>query len=266
MGRLDQRVAIITGAGAGIGRGIARRFAAEGATVVIAEYNERTGAAAAAELKQDFGIDGAFLHVDAGRKEQLVDMVAETVRRFGRVDILVNNAWGRRPGSSGFGPVERKADEDLEHAFRIGCMAAFWAMQAVFPHMRDQAWGRIINLASLNGVNAHPYTVDYNAAKEALRALTRTAAREWGKHQICCNIICPAAATEAYQAFAAAKPENAAAITRMNPMGRMGDPELDIGGIAVFLASEDARYLTGNTLFADGGAHINGVNWMPDGA
>ncbi|MBL0123023.1 MAG: SDR family oxidoreductase [Betaproteobacteria bacterium] len=264
MGKLYERVAIVTGGGAGIGKGIARRFCAEGATVVVAEYNESTGAATVAELQQDFGARAEFLCVDVSDKQQVMAMVAATVKRFGRVDILVNNAWAKRPGSIGFNPVEKNTDEDMEHAFRIGCMAAFWSMQAVFPHMRDQAWGRIINMASLNGVNAHPYTLDYNSAKEALRALTRTAAREWGKHQICCNIICPAAATDAYKVFAMAQPENAAAITRMNPMGRMGDPELDIGGIAVFLASEDARFLTGNTLFADGGAHINGVNWMPD--
>ncbi len=266
MGRLDQRVAIVTGAGAGVGKGIARRFAAEGATVVVAEYNEHSGAEVAADLRRDFGMPAEFIRVDVGEREQVFAMVASAAARFGRVDILVNNAWSRRAGASGFDPVERKADADFEHAFRIGCMAAFWSMQAVFPHMRERGWGRVINVASLNGVNAHAYTVDYNSAKEALRALTRTAAREWAKHGICCNIICPAAATEAFQAFATAKPENAAAITRANPMGRMGDPEADIGGVAAFLAGEDARYLTGNTLFADGGAHINGVAWMADGA
>ncbi|CAB1369719.1 Glucose 1-dehydrogenase 2 (fragment) [Denitratisoma oestradiolicum] len=106
--------------------------------------------------------------------------------------------------------------------------------------------------------------MDYNAAKEALRALTRTAAREWAQHQICCNSICPAA--EAYKAFSTAQPENATELLKLNPMGRMGDPESDIGSVALFLASDDARYITGNTLFADGGSHINGVPWMAGGS
>jgi NAD(P)-dependent dehydrogenase (short-subunit alcohol dehydrogenase family) len=136
-------------------------------------------------------------------------------------------------------------------------------MQAVFPGMRERHWGRVINLCSLNGVNAHPYSVDYNMAKEALRTLTRTAAREWAPHGVCCNAICPGAATDAYRRYAAAQPENAAEMLRFNPMGRMGDPESDIGSVALFLASEDCRYLTGNTLFVDGGSHINGVPWLP---
>jgi len=130
--------------------------------------------------------------------------------------------------------------------------------------MRRQGGGRIIALCSLNGVNAHMYTAEYNSAKEALRALTRTAAREWARHNICANIICPAAATAAYEAFRAAAPANAAALLRQNPMGRMGDPERDIGGVALFLASDDAAYVTGNTIYADGGAHINGVAWAPE--
>lgn len=263
MGRLDQRVAIVTGAGGGIGKGIARRLASEGAAVVVAEYDENTGLATAEGLRSDFGVRAVFQPTDVGDKAQVLAMVDAAMREFGRVDILINNAWARRPGSSGFAPVEAKLDDDMEHAFRIGYMASFWAMQAVFPHMRDQNWGRIVNLASLNGVNAHPYSLDYNAAKEALRTLTRTAAREWARHQICCNVLCPAAATDAYLAFAKANPENAAQMLRQNPMGRMGDAEQDIGSVALFLASEDARYLTGNTLFADGGSHINGVSWQP---
>ena len=265
MGRLDGRVAIVTGAGAGIGKGIARRLASEGAAVVIAEYNPEAGKTTAAEIENDFGARTLALQVDVCDKAQVEGMVRATTEAFGSADILVNNAWARRRGGRAFTSVEAMSDADFEHAFRIGHMAALWAMQAVFPAMRERNWGRIINIASLNGVNAHPYTADYNAAKEALRALTRTAAREWAHHQICCNIICPAAATEAYRAFASAQPDNAAQMLRLNPMGRMGDPEADIGSVALFLASEDCRYLTGNTLFADGGSHINGVPWLAGG-
>jgi NAD(P)-dependent dehydrogenase (short-subunit alcohol dehydrogenase family) len=107
------------------------------------------------------------------------------------------------------------------------------------------------------------YTLEYNAAKEALRAMTRTAAVEWGRHGIRANVICPAAATESYVAFRDANPETAAAMLEENPMRRMGDPEDDIGGVALFLASDDSAYVNGNTLFVDGGSHVNGVSWRP---
>ena len=185
--------------------------------------------------------------------------VERTVAEFGSVDILVNNAWG---GGS-VARLEYKTEAAMEHGLRVGLMSSFWAMQAAFPHMRAAGWGRIISVCSLNGVNAHMYTVEYNTAKEALRALTRTAAREWGRHGICANIICPAAATVAYEAFRRASPENAAKLLEQNPIGRMGDPEADIAPVVAFLASDDARYVTGNTLFVDGGGHINGVSWAP---
>lgn len=262
--RLRGHVAIVTGAGLGIGRGVARRFAREGAALLLADIDPRAGERCADEIAREFGARVEFVPADVGNRAQAVAMVDAARERLGGADILVNNAWGRRPDNRGFARLEKLADADVEHGFRIALQGALWAMQAVFPDMRKRGWGRIINMCSLNGVNAHPFTGAYNIAKEALRTLTRTAAREWARHGICCNAICPAAATEAYGQFAAAQPENAAAMLKLNPMGRMGDPEEDIGSAALFLASDDSRYITGNTLFVDGGSHINGVPWTPD--
>jgi NAD(P)-dependent dehydrogenase (short-subunit alcohol dehydrogenase family) len=136
-------------------------------------------------------------------------------------------------------------------------------MQAAFPLMRAHGRGSIVNVCSLNGVNAHVGTAEYNCAKEALRALTRTAAREWAPFGIVTNVICPGARTAAFRRVAREHPEIAAVADGANPMGRLGDPDEDIAPVAVFLASDDARYLTGNTLFVDGGSHINGVAWTP---
>lgn len=251
---------MVTGAAQGIGRGIARRLAREGARVLVADLDEAGGSAVVEEIRADVGALADSLRVDVGVKEDVLAMIGHASRTWGRVDILVNNAWG---GGS-VERLERKSDAAMEHGFRVGLMGAFWAMQAAFAGMREAGWGRIVNVCSLNGVNAHMYTAEYNVAKEALRALTRTAAREWGRHGICANVICPAAATEAYQAFAEASPENAAKLLALNPRGYMGDPEEDIAPAVAFLASDDARYVTGNTLHVDGGGHINGVPWAPE--
>jgi NAD(P)-dependent dehydrogenase (short-subunit alcohol dehydrogenase family) len=259
MGRLDGRAAIVTGGGQGIGRGVARAFAREGAAVTIAEINTATGGAVAHDLEEELGAPALFVPTDVLDREQVQRMVDATVDAFERVDVLVNNAYVAAP----FARLEEKSGDDLLLAYRGGPLHTLWAMQAVFPHMVAQGGGRIINFVSLNGINAHMYSADYNAAKEAIRALTRTAAREWAHRNILVNAIAPAAATPAYGAFAEAAPENAAEMLEQNPMGRMGDPEQDIGGVAVFLASDDSRYVTGNTVFADGGSHINGVQWVP---
>jgi len=263
MRQLDGRVALITGAAAGIGRGVARRFAAAGAALHLVDRDSGAGERTAAEIAREFDTGVEFCRADVCERAEVEGMVAAALARFSSVDILVNNAWGTRRGAGFPAPVEQKPDEDFAHAFQIGALAALWAMRAVLPSMRARGRGRIINMCSLNGVNAHPFTADYNMAKEALRALTRTAAREWAPHGITCNALCPAAATDAYRRFAAAHPENAAAMLGLNPMGRMGDPEADIGGAALFLASDDSAYVTGNTLFVDGGSHINGVPWLP---
>ena len=259
MNGLGGRVAVVTGAGRGIGRGVARRLAREGAAVVVAEQDAESGTRCAQELKSEGG-QALFLRTDVGKKEDVLAMVERAVTVLGSVDVLVNNAWGGGTTER----LEKKTDALMEHGFRIGLMSAFWAMQAAFPHMRARGWGRIVNVCSLNGVNAHMYTAEYNTAKEALRALTRTAAREWARHGICANAICPAAVSVQYEAFRAANPELAARLTAQNPMGRMGDPEQDIAPVVAFLASEDARYVTGNTIHADGGGHINGVAWTPE--
>jgi NAD(P)-dependent dehydrogenase (short-subunit alcohol dehydrogenase family) len=259
MGRLDGKVAIVTGAGQGIGRGIARRFAREGAAVLVAELNEETGKQVEREIVDELGGRAQFVRTNVLEADELARMVDTAISDLGGVHILVNNAYD----AAGFDRFERKPDVDLQRAFEGGPLHTYRAMQLVFPTMKEQHWGRIINFVSLNGINAHQYSVDYNAAKLGILAITRTAAREWAKHNILANCIAPAAASPAYVAFAESAPENAKEMLKENPIGRMGDPEHDIGGVALFLASEDSDYITGMTMFADGGSHINGVQWDP---
>lgn len=257
--RLSGRSAIVTGASDGIGRAMAERLAQEGAAVLVTDIDDAKGEAVA-EAIRGAGGTAEYRHVDVTRREDVEGMVAHCVATWGSVDILINNAYRGQPPER----LEQKTDEDFEHNLRMNFWAGKWSMLAAYPHMRERGWGRVINICSLNGVNAHMGTASYNISKEALRTLTRSAAREWAPYGICCNVICPAAVSSAFRRFQEAQPELAAAMQAANPMGRMGDPERDIAGIAAFLASEDARYLTGNTLYADGGGHINGVAWVPD--
>lgn len=254
-GRLAGRKAVVTGAGQGIGKAVARRLAAEGALVVIAECDAASGSATAAQIGSEGG-EALLIATDVSQRDAVLAMMDKA----GPVDILVNNAWR----SQGIARIERKRDAMFAASLDVAFYAAKWTMEAAFPHMKEQGWGRVINLASLNGVNAHMGSADYNVAKEALRAYTRTAAREWAPFGICCNIVCPAALADSTRRIMAQQPGMIERIAAANPMGRMGDPDGDIAPVVAFLASDDARYLTGNTLFADGGAHINGVSWTPE--
>ena len=252
----SERVAIVTGAADGIGAGIVRRLVEDGVRVVAADIDVESGAA----LQTQFGDRVRFVRTDVTSEQDIVALVASAVSVFGKVDILVNNAWG----GGGMGRVEHKTNELLQHGLDMAFYAAFWAMRECFPIMKAQSWGRVINMCSLNGVNAHMGTLEYNVGKEALRSLTRTAAREWASTGIVVNALCPAAKSAAFRRVMSQHPELVASADAHNPTGRIGDPYEDIAPVVSFLASEDCRYMTGNTLFVDGGTHINGSSWAPD--
>jgi len=241
-----------------VGQGIARALAAAGANLLIAQRRAAEAEREAAYLRSQFGTDVISLATDVTHREEVERMVERARSHFGRLDILVNNAGASFPKR-----LEKHTDEEMAGSFDLNFWAVFRAMRAAFPIMRQQGYGRIINVGSLNGVNAHMFTAAYNASKEAVRALSRTAAVEWASHGITVNVICPASTSPQAEEYFAANPEMLKAMLQQIPVGRMGRPEQDIGPIAVFLASEASGYMNGNTLFVDGGSHINGVAWRP---
>ena len=183
------------------------------------------------------------------------------VDAFGAVDILVNNAQGfgkaSQPTSTPeLTPLEDFDEDEWEYTFRTGALATLWGMKAVFPSMKDRG-GKIINFGSSLGQIGGEGTAAYNATKEAIRALSRTAAREWGKYKINVNVINPAVMTDAMLGYLNAHPEQAEALLALVPLHRWGDAVKDAGGLAVFLASSDADYLTGMTFQLDGGGSMH---------
>lgn len=256
MGRLDGKVAIVTGAGRGIGRAIAIAYAREGAKVVVASRTGSTVESVVAEIEA-LGGEALGITVDVGEREHVERMVAATVERFGRLDVLVNNAQGfgtqaRPEGSPGYIPLESFSEEAWDFTFQTGLKASLYAMQAAFPHLRERG-GKIINFGSGNGIGAVKGTAAYNATKEAVRALSRTAAAEWGKHGICVNVIIPTMLTDAAEAFFEARPGIREKLVEAIPMRRFGDVERDIGPVAVFLACSDSDFVTGQAIHVDGG-------------
>ena len=241
----------MTGAGQGIGRGIALHLGRNGASVVVAEWKEHRAARTVDELAT-LGVPALAAVCDVASKEQVEAMVAAAVERFGRVDALVNNAQTFRPQA----PVATVGEEDVDVFYDSGVKGTLWGMQAVYPHMQRAGWGRIVNFASAAGITGMPGFGAYNASKEAIRALTRTAAREWGRDGIVVNCICPGAASKRGQDAAARDDDAHRDFMRDHPIGRQGDPEDDIAPVILFLCSDASRYLTGQTLMVDGGAFL----------
>lgn len=258
MHRLAGSVALVTGGGKGIGRGIARLFAREGATVVIADIDEAAGQATAEELG-DVGIAGDFVLTDVTDRDEVVAAVTRATQHHGRLDVLVNNAIKLSPNIL----LEEKTDEMLESLMRSGLKATWWAMQAAFPTMRKQGRGRVVNMYSIDAESAAWLRSDYIASKQAILGLTRSAAAEWARYGITVNAIAPAAAGSVFEEYAAKDPGFVEMSARIKPIGRVGYPEADIAPVAVFLASDDARYITGEVIHVDGGLHLPRYNNKP---
>jgi NAD(P)-dependent dehydrogenase (short-subunit alcohol dehydrogenase family) len=190
---------------------------------------------------------------DVGVRAQVDAVVAATVERFGRVDGIVNNAVSLVASK----PLEEVTEADMDLLHRTGTNGTLFAMQAVFPHMKAKGWGRIVNVGSVAGIRGSMGTAPYNACKEAIRALTRTAAREWARYGIAVNCYCPASASH-HPVPPVGDPHREAwdAMYAMHPMSRDGDAEHDIGPAVAFLLSEACRWMTGETLMLDGGGHL----------
>jgi len=251
VGRLTGRIAVVTGAGQGIGRGIALVFAREGARVCVAELKAHRAERTAEEI-QAAGGEAIALTVDVGRRADIERMVADTVARFGALDVLVNNAHGFGARAA----LEAIPDEQFDLSWTSGVKGTWWAMCAARPHLAARGTGRIINMVSLAADRGDAGLGEYNAAKAGIAALTRTAAREWGREGITANAIAPGAWTKRGQDWAARDPDGFARAMAERPIDRLGDPETDIAPVAVFLASADSRFLTGQVLYVDGGAHL----------
>lgn len=250
---LDGRVIIVTGAGRGIGRGIAEHVASRGARVVVAEWREEHCLEAAAAVT-DAGGEAIGVVTDVMDRDGIGAMIARTVDEWGRIDALVNNAHTFMPNR----PLLEVSADEVDTHVRSAVLGSLWCMQAVHPHMAAAGWGRVVNFVSAAGIRGMPGYGAYNVAKEGVRALTRTAAREWGRDGIVVNAVAPAAASERGARAAAEQTDAYREFIRDHPVGRQGDPRDDIAPVVAFLCSDACRYLTGQTFMVDGGAFIHG--------
>ena len=253
---LEGKVAVITGAASGIGAQTARLFAAEGANIVVADMQADKGMSVAAEL----GAQGAFCQVDVRREEDIANMIDLAMSKWGRLDILYNNA-----GFGGaLGPIETTSVEDYDLTFDVLVKSVFLGIKHAAPIMKAQNYGNIISTASvagiMNGVSPHLYGV----AKAAVIKLTETVSLELGEYNIRVNAICPGlVATPLTVGRLDATEEDVEQLRDAaggnQPLGRSGVPD-DIAQAALFLASDASSYITGHALVVDGGIKA-GPTW-----
>ncbi|MDC1210725.1 SDR family oxidoreductase [Porticoccaceae bacterium] len=250
---LKDYVAIITGAGQGIGQGIALALAKKGVRVVAVgrtlEKCQTTCDAIAAET----GMESLALQCDVSLLNSLESVVEQTIARFGRIDILVNNAV-----ATSIGPLLKQDLEKVQTAFQTGPMATLKLMQLCHPHLKVRG-GSIINMASSAAKrwDMSNYGV-YAAEKDAIRALTRAAASEWGPDNIRANNILPHAKSPALEKWIKYQPAEAEQFVKSIPLGRIGDCEKDIGDFVALLCCPESSYISGQSIALDGGqAYMN---------
>jgi NAD(P)-dependent dehydrogenase (short-subunit alcohol dehydrogenase family) len=244
------RVVIVTGASKGVGRGVALHLASIGARLVVLARRREPLDALSADLDR-LGAEHLAVCLNVADRDATFALVEQTVARFGRVDGLVANAQTFRPVTA----LADVAPSDMDLLFDTGPKGTLWGMQAVFPYMRDQGWGRIVTMGSSAGMLAPVGYAPYAASNEAIRSLTRSAAREWGPYGIVVNCVCPVSI--GHRAPPGDDPARAASFNatfRDQPIARDGDAEHDIGPVVAFLLSDACRYVTGQTVMADGGA------------
>ncbi len=245
--KLQDKVAIITGGAGGIGMGMATAFVKEGAKVVIVDLNKEIGEQTVKQLKEH-SPESMFIQADLSDHDKLGDIVKQVADQYGKLDILVNNAHASKMAS-----IEETTQAELDFSFNTGFYPTFFLMQAALPYLKESQ-GKIINFASGAGLNGDVNQASYAAAKEAIRAVTRVAANEFGPFGINVNLISPIAKSPGMVQWAEENPEYYQGMLAKIPMRRLGEVESDIGRVAVFLASEDSDYITGQTIMVDGGS------------
>ena len=250
-GLLEDQVAIVTGAGQGVGEGIAAALADAGARVVIAARRSATGEPAAQAIR-DRGGQALFCRCDVTRRDDVDAAVAFSLQNWGRLDVIVHNAVSP-PGPPR--PIQDIDDETIALQIATSTTATFHCAQAAFPELRTNG-GTLILLTSPSGIEGSGHLPLYGAVKGAQRGLLKSLAREWGPHGVRVNAIAPVAWTPAMDTATAANPTLEARLRGRTPLGRIGDPTSDIGPVAVFLASGLARHMTGQTLAVDGGRYL----------
>jgi 3-oxoacyl-[acyl-carrier protein] reductase len=254
MGRLDQRVAIVTGGGHGIGRAYALRLAQEGAKLVIAELDEAAAHAVAAELTAA-GHEAIGLRTDVSKKDSVGAMAQAAIARFGRIDVLVNNAAIFATVPMSRSPFDQIEVEEWDRMMGVNLRGTWLASCAVIPQMRLQGYGKIINISSGTALKGSPSRIHYVTSKAGILGFTKTLANEVGKDNICVNCVAPGSTlSEENPDEGIVKMRQAATATRA--LKRVQTPE-DLTGAVVFFASADSDFITGQTLVVDGGSCLH---------
>jgi meso-butanediol dehydrogenase/(S,S)-butanediol dehydrogenase/diacetyl reductase len=244
--RLRDRLALVTGAGSGIGRAIATRVAREGATVVVADLNADGGRGTVAEIEQ-LGGQALFVSVDVASGEQTQRMVREAVEAFGRIDVLVNNA-----AIGGGDDILATDEQTWDRVLSVVLKSVFLCTRAVLPGMLEQGRGSIVNIASVNGMYGLGEEA-YSAAKAGVINLSQNLAIRYGGGGVRCNVLCPGTVrTPIWRDRVERRPDIFEHLADWYPVGRVGEPE-DIAAAAVFLASDEAAFINGAVLPVDGG-------------